>query len=118
MNKCISAAVIVAAVGTGAPAKAAEGGPLIDASAFTSLCEGTAVAEQLSCASFLGGVYGATIALGQLVGPPVLCPSRDPSGAELLATFRDYARRHPPGPDNTASVWALAAFREAYGCKE
>jgi hypothetical protein len=36
-------------------------------------------------------------------------------GAELLATFRDYARRHPPGPDNSSSVLALIAFREAYG---
>jgi hypothetical protein len=31
--------------------------------------------------------------------------------------FRDYARRHPPGPDNSASVLALIAFREAYGCR-
>jgi hypothetical protein len=115
LNKSLSAAVIVAMFGTTATANAAEGS-LITASGLTRLCESTA-AEQLSCVSYLGGVYSATIALGQLVGPPVLCPSRDVSGDELLATFHDYTRRHPPGPDLYASVLALIAFREAYGCK-
>jgi hypothetical protein len=115
MKKSIFAAVIVAAFAA-APANATEKA-LIAASEFTHLCESSNGTEQLSCVSFLSGVYGATIALGQLVGPPVLCPSHDISGAELLATFRDYARRHPPNSDNSASVWALIAFRDAYGCK-
>ena len=55
------------------PACAAEG--LFTGRELAQLCEGVATAEQLSCVSFLGGVYSAAIALGQLVGPPVLCPS-------------------------------------------
>jgi hypothetical protein len=118
MNKSLSAAVILATFGTAATTANATEDPLIAASGLTRLCESTATAEQLSCVSFLGGVYGATISLGQLIGPPVLCPSRNISGADLLATFRDYARHHPPGPGLSASVLALMAFREAYGCKK
>jgi hypothetical protein len=117
MKKSISAAVIVAAFGTASPANAFEK-PLNGAPEFIRFCETTTATEQISCMSFLVGVYSATIAIGQVVGPPLLCPSHDVSGEEMLATLRDYVRRHPPSslPDS-ASVLALLAFREAYGCK-
>ena len=65
-----SIAAAFVAVLTVPPARAAEGGGVLTAGReLTRLCEGTATAEQLSCVSFLGGVYSATITLGQLVGP-------------------------------------------------
>jgi hypothetical protein len=77
----------------------------------------SASTEKLFCVTFLGGVFSAAIALGQLVGPPVLCPGGEVSGADILAMFQNYARNNPQHLVETSpAVTALLAFRSAVGC--
>ena len=81
-----------------ATAISGETGPLANGFELARRCESNDPTDKLFCATFLSGVYAAAIALGQLVGPPVLCPGGSVSGAEILAMFQNYAG---------ASTWAL-----------
>ena len=95
----------------------AETGPLANGLELARRCESNESAEKLFCVTFLGGVFSAAIALGQLVGPPVLCPGGSVSGADILAMFQNYARNNPQHLVETSpAVTALLAFRSAVGC--
>ena len=82
----------------------------------TAMMQSNDAAEKLFCVSFLSGVYTTAIALGELVGPPVLCPASSVSGADILAMFENYARNNPQHLDTRPEVTALLAFRNAVGC--
>ena len=94
----------------------AETGPLENGFDLARRCESSDAAEKLFCVSFLIGVYTTAIALGELVGPPVLCPAGSVSGADILAMFENYARNNPQHLDTRPEVTALLAFRNAVGC--
>ena len=94
----------------------AETGPLENGFDLARRCESNDAAEKLFCVSFLSGVYTTAIALGELVGPPVLCPASSVSGADILAMFENYARNNPQHLDTRPEVTALLAFRNAVGC--
>ena len=92
----------------------AETGPLENGFDLARRCESNDAAEKLFCVSFLSGVYTTAIALGELVGPPVLCPASSVSGADILAMFE--TRNNPQHLDTRPEVTALLAFRNAVGC--
>ena len=82
-----AAAVLVASIP--AMAISAETGPLENGFDLARRCESSDAAEKLFCVSFLIGVYTTAIALGELVGPPVLCPAGSVSDADILAMFEN-----------------------------
>ena len=99
-----------------AMAISAETGPLANGFDLARRCESNDSTEKFFCVTFLSGVYSAAIALGQLVGPPVLCPGGSVSGADMLAMFQNYARNNPQQLETSPAVTALLAFRSAVGC--
>jgi hypothetical protein len=83
----IRSAFVATALVASVPATAisAETGPLENGFDLARRCESSDAAEKLFCVSFLSGVYTTAIALGELVGPPVLCTASSVSGADILA---------------------------------
>jgi hypothetical protein len=109
-----AAAALVASIP--ATAISAETAPFDNGFDLARRCESNDSAEKLFCVSFLSGVYTTAIALGELVGPPVLCPRGSVSGADLLGIFQNYARSNSQHLDTSPAVTALLAFRNAVGC--
>jgi hypothetical protein len=114
IRSAFAAGALVASIP--AMAISAETGPLANGFELARRCESNDSTEKLFCVTFLSGVYSAAIALGQLVGPPVLCPGGSVSGADMLAMFQNYARNNPQQLETSPAVTALLAFRSAVGC--